>query len=167
MGKVKGFTCPKCKTGYPVEIKEPRCAECHATLEVELDLSGLEGKGPDVFLARAERSIWRWREFLPIGAEGAIVTLGEGATPLVPAERQRREVGGADLYLKNDTVLPTGSLKDRSNAVGISRAVEEGSGVVAVITGHGLKQPPTDLTLPPAIPPDLAAVERALRSDDR
>ncbi len=132
MGKVQGLKCPKCMTGYPVGIKEPRCQQCHYTLEVELDLGGLEGKGPDLFLQRRDRSIWRWREFFPIEQEGAIVTLGEGGTPLLQAERLRQEVGGADLYLKNDTLLPTGSLKDRSNAVGISRAVEEGRKVVAV-----------------------------------
>ncbi|MFQ5990203.1 MAG: threonine synthase, partial [Candidatus Methylomirabilales bacterium] len=132
VGKVNGFTCPKCKKGYAVEHQEYRCVECYATLEVELDLSGLEGRGPDLFLNRRDRSIWRWREFFPIETEAAIVTLGEGGTPLLAAERLRREVGGADLYLKNDTLLPTGSLKDRSNAVGISRAVEEGRDVVAV-----------------------------------
>ncbi|MGH7426350.1 MAG: threonine synthase [Candidatus Methylomirabilales bacterium] len=132
MGKVVSFTCPKCMKGYPIESKEWRCQECHYILEVNLDLSGLEGKGPELFLHRAERSIWRWREFLPIEKDGAIVTLGEGGTPLLPVERLRREVGGAEVYLKNDTVLPTGSLKDRSNAVAISRAIEEGRAVVAV-----------------------------------
>ncbi|MGH7371703.1 MAG: threonine synthase, partial [Candidatus Methylomirabilales bacterium] len=131
MGKVTGLRCPRCTTGYPVEIEERRCERCRYILEVEVDLSGLH-KGPELFLNRAERSIWRWREFLPIEKEGAVVTLGEGGTPLVPVERLRREVGGAEVYLKNDTVLPTGSLKDRSNAVAISRAIEEGRGVVAV-----------------------------------
>ncbi|MFQ5880995.1 MAG: pyridoxal-phosphate dependent enzyme [Candidatus Methylomirabilales bacterium] len=132
MGKVQGLKCPRCTTGYPLGNKEPRCPACYSVLEVVIDLSGLEGKGPDFFLDRKERSIWRWREFLPIEKEGAVVTLGEGGTPLLLAERLRQEAGGADLYLKNDTLLPTGSLKDRSNAVGISRAVEEGRGVVAV-----------------------------------
>jgi threonine synthase len=99
---------------------------------VEVDLSALHTKGPDDVLNRAERSIWRWREFLPIEKDGAVVTLGEGGTPLVPVERLRRHVGGAPVYLKNDTVLPTGSLKDRSNAVAVSRAIEEGRAVMAV-----------------------------------
>lgn len=132
MGKVTGLRCPKCMQRYPVEIEGRLCERCHYILEVEVDLSSLHGKGPDYFLSRAERSIWRWREFLPIEKEGAIVTLGEGGTPLLPVERLRRDVGGAEVYLKNDTVLPTGSLKDRSNAVAISRAIEEGRAVVAV-----------------------------------
>lgn len=132
MGKARALKCPKCMKGYPVGIKEPRCEQCHFTLEVEVDLSELKAEGPDLFLHRRDRSIWRWNEFFPIEKREAIVTLGEGGTPLLPAERIRREVGGGNLYLKNDTVLPTGSLKDRSNAVGISRAVEEGRGVVSV-----------------------------------
>lgn len=131
MGRVTGLRCPKCMQAYPLETEERRCARCRYILEVEVDLSGLH-KGPELFLNRAERSIWRWREFLPIEKAEAVVTLGEGGTPLVPVERLRREVGGAEVYLKNDTVLPTGSLKDRSNAVAISRAIEEGRGVVAV-----------------------------------
>ncbi len=128
--KVQGLKCPKCAKRYGVG--EPGCAECRCFLEVELNLSGLEGKGPNLFLHRKDRSIWRWQEFFPVEKAEAIVTLGEGGTPLLSAERLRREVGGAHLYLKNDTLLPTGSLKDRSNAVGISRAVEEGRDVVAV-----------------------------------
>lgn len=132
MGKVEGLKCPQCEHGYPLEIEEPRCPECHLILEVAVSLEGLKAKGPALFLDRHERSIWRWREFFPIEKEAAIVTLGEGGTPLVPAGRLERAVRGADLYFKNDTLLPTGSLKDRSNAVGISRAVEEGREVVAV-----------------------------------
>ncbi len=132
MRRAQRFTCPKCMKGYPIGIKEPRCPECYLILEVALDLEGLKATGPALFLDRRERSIWRWREFFPIEKTGAIVSLGEGGTPLLPAERLRREVGGADLYFKNDTLLPTGSLKDRSNAVGISRAMEEGREVVAV-----------------------------------
>lgn len=132
VGRVRGFRCPKCLREYPVSSAEPRCQNCRFVLEVDLDLSGLSGMEPQTFWARRDRSIWRWREFFPIEDGSTIVTLGEGGTPLTPAERLRQAVGRADLYLKNDTLLPTGSLKDRSNAVGISRAVEEGRDVVAV-----------------------------------
>jgi threonine synthase len=132
VGKVHGLRCPGCGTDFDLAIKESRCPECHYILEVVLDLTLLQGKGPELVLSRKERSIWRWREFLPIEREEAIVSLGEGGTPLLPGGRLEEEVRGAELYLKNDTLLPTGSLKDRSNAVGVSRAVEEGRKVVAV-----------------------------------
>ncbi|MGH7425436.1 MAG: threonine synthase, partial [Candidatus Methylomirabilales bacterium] len=66
MGKVTGLRCPKCMQRYAVEIEGRLCERCHYILEVEVDLSELRTKRPDYFLNRAERSIWRWREFLPI-----------------------------------------------------------------------------------------------------
>ncbi len=79
-------------------------------------------------------TIWRWFEFLPIEERAAIVSLGEGYTPLVRSRRLGDELGIPRLLLKNDTVLPTGSLKDRSNAVGLSRAKELRHKTVAVIS---------------------------------
>ena len=67
-------------------------------------------------------SIWRWFEFFPVEKRSSIVSLGEGSTPLIHARRLGERIGMPNLYLKNDTVLPTGSLKDRSNSVGISVA---------------------------------------------
>ena len=70
-----------------------------------------------------------------------LVTLGEGATPLVRAERLSHRYG-IDLWLKWEGANPTGSFKDRGMAVAVSKALEAGArGVVCVITGHGLKEP--------------------------
>ena len=71
-----------------------------------------------------DRTIWRWFDFFPIESRASIVSLGEGSTPLIHARRLGAELNIHRLYLKNDTVLPTGSLKDRSNSVGISKAKE-------------------------------------------
>jgi len=79
-------------------------------------------------------SIWRWFDFFPLTDRSSIVTLGEGSTPLLHAARLGEKLGMANLYLKNDTVLPTGSLKDRSNSVGISVAKELGFKIAAVMS---------------------------------
>ena len=81
-----------------------------------------------------DRSIWRWFDFFPLTERTHIVSLGEGDTPLIRAARLGAELGIADLYLKNDTVLPTGSLKDRSNSVGLSVAKELGFTTAAVMS---------------------------------
>ena len=60
--------------------------------------------------------------------------MGEGSTPLIPAPRLGAKIGIANLYLKNDTVLPTGSLKDRSNSVGMSVGRELGFATASVIS---------------------------------
>jgi threonine synthase len=64
----------------------------------------------------------------------AIVSLGEGYTPLLKPKLLSQELGLARLYLKDDTVLPTGSLKDRSNSVGLSNARELGFKTASVIS---------------------------------
>jgi threonine synthase len=103
----------------------------------------LEAKIPIDHLTRADfermrgsrdPSIWRWFEFFPVEKRASIVSLGEGNTPLVPANRLGDQIRIANLYLKNDTVLPTGSLKDRSNSVGLSVARELGFETAAVMS---------------------------------
>jgi threonine synthase len=71
-----------------------------------------------------DATIWRWFDFFPVEDRSCIVSLGEGGTPLLHARRLGTRLDIPNLYLKNDTVLPTGSLKDRSNSVGISKAKE-------------------------------------------
>src|SRR5205814_8361448 len=63
--------------------------------------------------------------------EAAIVTLGEGFTPLVRAERLGAELGLRNLYLKNDTMNPTNSFKDRVVSVAISWARSQGFETIA------------------------------------
>jgi len=99
-----------------------------------MDLSGLGPRERDALLAAPERGLFRWWPFLPLADRACVVSLGEGDTPLLPAARLGRRLGFDRLYLKNDTVLPTGSLKDRSNAVGVSKAVELGVPLVAVVS---------------------------------
>ena len=88
------------------------------------------------------RGLWRgvieeYRRFLPVTERTHVVTLREGDTPLLRAERLERHVPGATLYLKNEGVNPTGSFKDRGMTLAITKAVEEGSrGVICASTGN-------------------------------
>jgi threonine synthase len=81
-----------------------------------------------------DRSIWRWFDFFPLADPSNIVSLGEGDTPLIHAVRLGEKSGIANLYLKNDTVLPTGSLKDRSNSLGLTVGKELGFATAAVMS---------------------------------
>lgn len=100
-------------------------------MEAEMDLNRAGSALSDEIRGRA-RGLWRWREFLPVDSPAAVVSLGEGDTPLVHSGRLAREAGLERLYVKNDTVLPTGSLKDRSVTVAVSRAREVKAPTVAV-----------------------------------
>ncbi len=80
--------------------------------------------------------IEEYREFLPVTNATPVVTLLEGATPLVPAPRLSERVG-AQVWLKVEGANPTGSFKDRGMTVAISKAVEEGAkAVVCGSTGN-------------------------------
>ncbi len=80
--------------------------------------------------------IERYRDRLPFAPEDPVVTLGEGATPLVLAERLSERVG-AEVWLKLEGANPTGSFKDRGMTVAVSAALDEGAkAVVCASTGN-------------------------------
>ena len=80
--------------------------------------------------------IEEYREFLPVDESSPVVTLHEGATPLVHAPRLSERVS-ADVWLKVEGANPTGSFKDRGMTLAISKAVEEGAkAVVCASTGN-------------------------------
>ena len=80
--------------------------------------------------------IERYRERLPFAATDPVVTLGEGATPLVLAERLSERVG-AEVHLKLEGTNPTGSFKDRGMTCAVSAAVRDGAqAVICASTGN-------------------------------
>ena len=80
--------------------------------------------------------IERYRDRLPFAPEDPVVTLGEGSTPLVLAERVSERVG-AEVYLKLEGANPTGSFKDRGMTCAVSAAVREGAkAVICASTGN-------------------------------
>ena len=131
MGTVARIFCPRCDDTVDPGAPPVRCARCGGVLEVLVDLSRITGDLADE-IRRRPRGLWRWREFFPIAHERSVVSLGEGDTPLVHASRLGAEIGLERLYIKNDTILPTGSLKDRSVTVAVSHAREVKASVVAV-----------------------------------
>ena len=75
--------------------------------------------------------MWKYVELLPVENESMIVSLGEGATPLLKSETLGEVLGLSNLYLKNEIMTPTGCFKDRENSVAISKARELGFESVA------------------------------------
>jgi threonine synthase len=133
MGIVSRLYCPKC--GHePVSRTILQCAECRSVLEIQVSIEHLPGSDFEAMRRSCDRSIWRWFDFFPVEKRSSVVSLGEGDTPLIHAPRLGEKIGIPNLYLKNDTVLPTGSLKDRSNSVGISVAREWGVKMAAVMS---------------------------------
>ncbi len=134
MGKVRTLACPKCQQEISPADRLFVCPECRTILDVQVDLNHLSADFQDKLLRRQDSTIWKWHEFLPVEDVSCIVSLGEGYTPLVHTEALTRATGLERLFIKNDTLLPTGSLKDRSNAVGISKGKELGVSTAAVVS---------------------------------
>jgi threonine synthase len=107
---------------------------CGSILEVGVEIGHLTRADFHAMSENRDRTIWRWFDFFPIESRRSIVSLGEGCTPLIHTARLGGQLGIPALYLKNDTVLPTGSLKDRSNSVGLSKAKELGFSTATVMS---------------------------------
>ncbi len=126
---VEGLRCRECARSYPAEALHV-CEWCFGPLEVVYDYEAIAASTSRERIAAGPKTIWRYADLLPASAEGA-VDLGAGLTPLLRADRLGAELGLSDLWLKNDTVNPTGSFKDRVVSVALTRARELGFKVAA------------------------------------
>ncbi len=80
--------------------------------------------------------IERYRRYLPLRPDTVPASLGEGSTPLIPADWLSEELG-CRVYLKYEAANPTGSFKDRGMTVAITKALEEGAAaVICASTGN-------------------------------
>src|SRR5918911_440316 len=130
MSAVLGLRCRECGTEsepQPTHV----CEMCFGPLDVVYDYAAIRARVSRERIAQGPPSMWRYRDLLPVPDEAAVVTLGEGFTPLVHAERLRPQLGLRNLYLKNDTMNPTNSFKDRVVAVAISWARAQGYETIA------------------------------------
>jgi len=124
--------CRECKKEYDSTFKYI-CDECFGPLDVHYHFPSIT---KDIFASR-EQTYWRYFELLPIIDKSNIVSINAGMTPLVRAEKLGKEIGLNNLYIKNDSVNPTFSFKDRPAGVAISKAKEFGlSSVGCASTGN-------------------------------
>lgn len=103
-------------------------------LWVRYDLSAVSRAVSRDQIRQRGSDLWRWRELLPVRADASIVSLGERTTPLLRCPRLGERLGLSDLWIKDDSQLPTGSFKSRGQAVAISMARELGVRRVAIPT---------------------------------
>jgi threonine synthase len=120
----RALACPKCGDLLEVAIDEPQAdaaalKQCWLSRRASYD-------------ARDSSGVWRFREFLPdvYGARG-VVTLGEGNTPLVAAQKTLAFAGLRHLFFKHLGWNPTGSFKDLGMTAGITEAKFVGAKAVA------------------------------------
>ena len=129
MPYVEGLRCRECARPYPAEALHV-CEWCFGPLEVVYDYDAIRAAVSRERIASGPASIWRYADLLPARPEGA-VDLGAGFTPLVRADRLAAALGLGELWIKNDTLNPTGSFKDRVVSVALTKARELGFKVAA------------------------------------
>ena len=131
MANFTGFSCVGCDALYGPSQDLLLCPVCSNLLEATYDLPRLREHLDRDEIAARPSGVWRWRELLPVVDDKAIVTLGEGDTPMLRCDRLARAVGVRELWIKSDASNPTGSLKDRSITVSATKAVEFGYRVLS------------------------------------
>ena len=129
MSFVESLRCRECARRFPVEALHV-CDFCFGPLEVEYDYDAIAAGVSRDAIAAGPTTIWRYAPLLPADAT-APVNLGAGFTPLVRADRLAAELGLGELWVKNDTLNPTGSFKDRVVSVALTKARELGFKVAA------------------------------------
>lgn len=119
MGSIRSLKCRECGKEYEPQFRYV-CEECFGPLDVlykdvKVDRHTFELR---------EKTYWRYFELLPIADKSNIVSLNAGLTPLQHADKLGEKLGLKSLYVKNDSVNPTFSFKDRPAGVAVSRAKE-------------------------------------------
>ncbi len=112
------------------------CWQCGSPLEVHLDYSKVR---PDQVFGGGVTDLWKYQALYPLSSyeHGFQLNLGEGGTPLARASKVGRRIGMEELWFKCDHLNPSGSFKDRSAAVGIARAREQGcTGIICASSGN-------------------------------
>ena len=140
-GHVTALRCRACGHEHALTATH-LCELCFGPLEVAYDYDVIAKRVSRERIAAGPVSLWRYRDLLPVPAEGDIVSLGEGLTPLVHARNLGSELGLPNLHLKNDTQNPTNSFKDRVVAVALNWALQHGFRRRQVGTEGRLRMPP-------------------------
>ena len=122
MGSIKSLQCRECRKGYEPQFRYV-CEDCFGPLDVVYNEDNIIGVNKHTFESR-EKTYWRYFELLPIADRSNIVSLNAGLTPLQAADKLGPKLGLKNLYIKNDSVNPTFSFKDRPAGVAVSRANE-------------------------------------------
>lgn len=118
--------CAGCHAEYDPTGIHNLCVKCGKPLLARYDLPRISRIMTKAAMRTREASLWRYREVLPVRREENIVSLGEGWTPLLPAPRLGASLGMSSLFIKDESVNPTGSFKARGMSVAVSMAKELG-----------------------------------------
>jgi threonine synthase len=121
--------CTSCGLRHEWKRLQNLCTACHKPLFAIVDVAAAGRTLKREALATRDKSLWRYREVLPLPGDVEPVSLGEGGTPLLRAQKFADEI---DLWIKDESVNPTQSFKARGMSVAVSMAKYLGATKLAV-----------------------------------
>ncbi len=128
------LTCTACGRQHDWSKLQNLCSECQKPLFPVYDLAAVGRVLKREALAKREKSLWRYREVLPLPLHIEPISLGEGGTPLLRATRWGIGLGLSNLWVKDESQNPTQSFKARGMSVAVSMAQHLGATKLAVPT---------------------------------
>ena len=131
MKNVKCARCVRCGREYEARPDLTNCA-CGGILDIVYDYDCVKAAlTKEKLAARAERTMWRYRELLPVEENTPDTPLRVGWSPLYEEPRLAELLGIKRLWVKDDGQNPTASLKDRASAMAVAKAWEAGAKTIA------------------------------------
>ena len=122
--------CPNCKKQYDIDALQSIATCCNQPLVTRYSQEPLSKK----ILTDRPQTMWRYLELLPLFDEQNIVSLGEGWTPIHALRKLADKEGMESIFIKDESVNPTGSFKARGISMAVSKAKEFGVGSVVIPT---------------------------------
>jgi threonine synthase len=119
---MRTFRCVACYSRTESNGLSPTCERCGSAVVFDNELPAVTKDE----LEATPAGVWRYRSFLPAAGIDELVTLGEGGTPLIHAQRLGDELGLPKLMVKDESRNPTGSFMDRGTTVLLSLASDQG-----------------------------------------
>lgn len=131
MKNVKHAKCVKCGKIYEATPNLTNCT-CGGILDIIYDYDYIKTQLTKEKLAqRSDNSMWRYRELLPVEETTQAPPLRVGWSPLYEAKTLAAQLGIKKLFVKDDGLNPTASLKDRASSMAVAKAMEAGAKVIA------------------------------------
>lgn len=131
MRNVKCARCVRCGREYDAVPNLTNC-ECGGILDIIYDYDYIKTiLTREKLAARQNNTMWRYRELLPVEDSTPDTPLRVGWSPIYDAKRLAGELGLKKLWVKDDGINPTASLKDRASAMAVAKAQEAGAKVIA------------------------------------
>ena len=131
MKNVKCARCVSCGKEYPAEPCTTVCT-CGGILDIVYDYEYIKQHvSHEKYAACEDRSMWRYRDFLPVEESTQAPPLRVGWSPLYDEPRLAKKLGLGKLWVKDDGQNPTSSLKDRASSMAVAKAIEAGYDKIA------------------------------------